>query len=247
MAAALCSLRSRLALWAPLLTAVLLSACQPAPSGASFFPLEAGHRWTYRVTTTLEDDSSPERETLTLRAYGSEKLAELGEQAAWRRHSDSGIDYWLRTDETGIYRVASQSVLDEHVQSDTARRYVLKTPLQPGTQWQAYTTAYLLLRSNEFPREIRHAHPKIPMNYQIMESNLTVDSPAGQFKNCLRVQGLATLRLYADPATGWRDLPLTTQEWYCAGIGLVRMERQEPAHSAFLTGGTRTLELESWE
>jgi hypothetical protein len=41
-------------------------------------------------------------------------------------------------------------------------------------------------------------------------------------------------------------MPLTTLEWYCPGIGLVRMERSEPAGSAFLTGGTRTLELESW-
>lgn len=248
MAATLRSLRSMLALLVAV-TATLpwLSACQPTASSNSFFPLEAGHHWTYRVTTTLEDDSSPEVEALTLRALGAEKLSELGDQAVWRRHSDSGVDYWLRVDETGIYRLASQSVLDEHVQSDTARRYVLKTPLQPGTQWQVPTTAYLLMRNNEFPREIRHAHPKIPMNYQIMESNLTVDSPAGRFKNCLRVQGLATLRLYADAASGWRDLPLTTQEWYCAGVGLVRMERREPARSAFLTGGTRTLELESWE
>jgi hypothetical protein len=70
--------------------------------------------------------------------------------------------------------------------------------------------------------------------------------PAGHFDRCLRVRGSASVRIYADPASGWRDMPLTTLEWYCPGVGLARMERSEPAGSAFLTGGTRTLELESW-
>ncbi len=234
----------------PLLVLVLsglLAACRPADSADAFFPLAAGHRWTYRVTTAMDDDSSPERETLTLEALGAEQVTVLGDQSAWRRRSDSGVDYWLRADASGIYRVGSKSVLDEEVQGDKTRRYVLKAPFVPGTQWQTQTTAYLLMRNNEFPREIRHAHPQILMLYQIMQSNLTVDTAAGQFENCLLVKGLATVRLYADPAAGWRDMPLTTQEWYCARVGLVRMERREPAHSGFLTGGTRTLELESWQ
>ena len=42
-------------------------------------------------------------------------------------------------------------------------------------------------------------------------------------------------------------MPLTTLEWYCPGVGLVRLERSEPVKSAFPSGGTRTLELESWQ
>jgi hypothetical protein len=55
------------------------------------------------------------------------------------------------------------------------------------------------------------------------------------------------VRVYADPVSGWRDMPLATTEWYCPGTGLVKLERSEPAQTAFLTGGTRTLELESWQ
>jgi hypothetical protein len=223
-----------------------LAACRQSPSNDSLFPLDAGHRWTYRVTTRLGEDTS-ERESLTLRTLGREVVAALGDEAAWRRRSDSGVDYWLRADASGIYRVASKSDLDPEPKPDNPRRFVLKAPFSVGTQWQATTTAYLLMRQNEFPREIRHTHPGVPMTYQIEALAEVLDLPAGHFERCVRVRGVASVRLYADPTSGWRDLPLTSLEWYCPGVGLVRMERSEPAASAFLTGGTRTLELESWE
>lgn len=236
---------------APLACAALtllagLAACQRRPAADEWFPLDAGHRWTYRVTTRGVDTDTSIRESLTLRALGADKVPALGAEA-WRRRSDSGVDYWLRADATGIYRVASKSDLDAEPQPDKPPRFVLKAPFSVGTQWQSTTTAYLLMRRNEFPREIRHTHPSVTMRYVIDAANESVDTPAGHFEHCLRVSGTASVRVYADPATGWRDMPLTTTEWYCAGVGLVRMERSEPAKLAFLTGGTRTLELESWQ
>jgi hypothetical protein len=35
--------------------------------------------------------------------------------------------------------------------------------------------------------------------------------------------------------------------WYCEGVGLVRLVREEPAHATFLTGGTLTMELTAWQ
>jgi hypothetical protein len=225
--------------------AASLAGCQRDTPADGWFPLAAGHRWTYRVTTRGDDDTS-ERESLTLRTLGPETVPALG-ASAWRRRSDSGIDYWLRADASGIYRVASKSDLDAEPQPDKVPRFVLKAPYTIGTQWQSTTTAYLLVRRNEFPREIRHTHPSVTMLYTIAAVDEAVETPAGRFAHCLRVQGSASVRVYADPASGWRDMPLTTTEWYCPRVGLVRVERSEPAKSAFLTGGTRTLELESWQ
>jgi len=229
-----------------LMLTVCLTACQRHAPSDEWFPLDAGHRWTYRVTTRGDASDPGTRESLTLRTLGAESHPALG-AAAWRRRSDSGIDYWLRADDTGIYRVATKSDVDAEPRPDQPPRFVLKAPYGVGTQWQSNTTAYLLMRSNDFPREIRHTHPSVPMRYVIDAVNESVDTPAGHFDHCLRVQGTASVRLYADPASGWRDVPLTTTEWYCTGIGLVRMVRSEPAKSAFLSGGTRTLELESWQ
>jgi len=226
---------------------VASSGCQRGAPADDWFPLVAGHRWTYRVTTRDDGNDAPStRESLTLRTLGTEVHPALG-GTAQRRRSDSGLDYWLRADASGIYRVASKSDLDAEPLPDRPPRYVLKAPYGVGTQWQAPTTAYLLMRRNEFPRELRHTHPAVTMRYAIDAANESVDTPAGRFDHCLRVQGTASVRVYADPASGWRDMPLTTTEWYCRGVGLVRMERNEPARLAFLTGGTRTLELESWQ
>lgn len=236
-----------------------LTACSGAPpEPAALFPLEAGQVWTYRAVTE-EENLPPERGTLVLRTLGAETLEGapgLEAGPAWRRRSDSGVDYWLRADATGIYRVATQTDLQAEPQADgldaqgqassSPRRYVLKAPYTVGTQWQATTTSYLLKRRQDFPREIRHTHPSVVMNYVIEATGEKLSTAVGDFDDCLRVRGLASVRLFADPVAGWRDMPLTTVEWYCRGVGLVRLQREEPAGSAFLSGGTYTLELIEW-
>jgi hypothetical protein len=157
------------------------------------------------------------------------------------------VDYWLKSDDSGIYRVASKSDLEDLPRQDPEPRFVLKAPIAVGTTWRSSTTAYLLRRRQEFPPELKHSHPAIPMNYVIEATGEKVKTAAGEFPDCLRVKGTATLRLFADPVVGWKDMPLTTLEWYCKGVGLVRVERSEPANSTFLTGGTQTLELVAWE
>ena len=220
-----------------------LAGCDTPPPSLSYFPLDAGHRWTYDLKTEWEQEGA-EHETRVLSTLGRDTI-ESGD--AWRRHSDGGADYWHRIDDTGIYRVASKSELDAEPRPDAVRRYVLKTPLTVGSSWQAPTTTYLLRRRNEFPREIRHTHPTVPMIYTIDAVGQAVDTRAGRFDDCLRVRGQATVRLFADPVAGWRDMPITTTEWYCKGVGLVRVTRDEPASSTFLSGGTQTMELTEWQ
>ena len=81
------------------------------------------------------------------------------------------------------------------------------------------------------------------MTYTIAALGETVEVRAGRWEGCVRVRGVATLKLFADPVAGWRDVPLVTTEWYCPGVGLVKPLREEPARSAFLIGGTVTMEL----
>ncbi|MDO9283696.1 MAG: hypothetical protein Q7U26_02290 [Aquabacterium sp.] len=221
----------------------MLAACSGPPASTSYFPLAAGHRWVYELSTEWENNTG-ERETLVLQTLGSESL-ESGQ--AWRRRSDSGIDYWLRADDSGIYRVATKTDLQEAPEPDKLPRFVLKMPLAVGTSWQATTTSYLLKRNADFPPEIRHTHKPVMMNYRIEALGQPVATRAGRFNDCIRVQGTAVMKLFADPVVGFKDLPLDTTEWYCKGVGLVKVQRAEPAHSTFLAGGTMTLELIEWQ
>jgi hypothetical protein len=74
-----------------------------------------------------------------------------------------------------------------------------------------------------------------------------VQVPAGRFEGCLRVDGLAHVRLWVDEAKQWRQVPLNTREWYCSGVGLVRLERQELTPTKMMVGGTLTMELQAWQ
>ena len=224
----------------------VLSGCTPNQTGSQMFPLDAGRSWTYRLVTTFDDASQlPERETLVLSARGSETLK--GE-ALWRRRSSNGSDYWLRSDDTGIARVASQGAMDVEPQPDEPARYVLRLPYVVGTQWTAPTGSYVYQRRNEFPRELRHLkrYQSLQMKYRIEAIDELVKTPAGEFTGCLRVGGRADIRLYVDELFTWKDVPMLTREWYCPGVGLVRVERAEVSPSKFIVGGTLAMELTAW-
>lgn len=223
--------------------ALLLAACGAEAPQASLFPLEAGHRWVYDLRTEWESQQL-EHETRILSTEGE---ATVGDTPAWRRRSADGVDWYLRADESGVYRIASKSDLDAEPLPDAAPRYVLKAPIAVGTSWQTPTAPYLLRRKADFPPEVRHSHPTVPMHYVIEALDAAVEVRAGRFERCVRVRGQAALKLFADPVVGWRDMPLVTTEWYCHGPGLVKLVREEPANSTYLVGGTVTMELLQWQ
>jgi hypothetical protein len=222
--------------------ALLVAACGGTPQ-EPFFPLEEGHRWRYQLTTAYDDGAADTlTESLELRARGASDVAGA---PAWKRTSSTGTAYWLRHDGTGVYRVAMQGPLDAAPRSDTTPRYVLKKPFVPGTQWEADTTAYVLRRRNEFPPELRHLarYRSLPMKYRIAQVDAQVETRAGRFANCLRVDGTGEIHLYVDELFAVRGVPFTTREWYCPQVGLVRLERIERSPTKFIAGGTLTMEL----
>ena len=131
--------------------------------------------------------------------------------------------------------------------ADEPHRYVLQRPYALGTQWQALTTAYALQRRSEVPKEVRRFHKPFPMTYTIAALDDSVSVPAGSFEHCLRVDGRAKVRLYVDAQFNWRDIELTGREWYCPGVGLVKLEREELSPSRFMIGGRVELALAQWQ
>jgi hypothetical protein len=233
-------LRARLAV-APL-GALCVAACGDGDHDA-YFPLASGHEWTYQVTWQRGDPVQTLQERLTLRTRGADTI---GGGRAWRRRSDTGTDYWLRADDSGVFRVASKTDLQPDPQPDEPRRYVLRQPYAVGTQWVVTTTPYVLQRRHEFPQTQYQRHTRLDMHYRIAAVGERITTAAGAHADCLRVEGQATLRVFFDAQGAWRDSPVTHREWYCRGIGLVRLERHEPSASKLLDGGAVTLELLAW-
>ena len=220
----------------------VLAGCSRSRSDTekSFFPLDEDRSWTYRITKNIDEATEPDIDHLSFMMKGPQQLESGPTQ---RRHSDNGVDYFLRSDEQGIYRAGSRNTLDENPTPDDPLRFVLKKPFVVGTQWQATTVPYLLQRRNEVPREVRYTSKPIMMVYSIAALDQKVETPAGQFEGCIKVTGEAKIKLYVDAQFSWRDIPLFTSEWYCPGVGLVRVERVETSPSKFMRGGNQTLDL----
>jgi len=226
--------------WFAWVAAFAFIGCSSEPAG--YFPKEKGAKWTYRVvTTTMRGDVT--ETPFHIESLGSQRLE--GKDYFIRRTS-SGTDYLLREDETGIYRIGERTIIDHLPRLDPQPRYVLKLPLQPGTEWRADTHPYVIRRIHPYV-EYYHRSITFPMTYRIVSSNATVSVPAGIFENCIEVIGEADLTLYVDPRIGWGELPVITHEWYAKGVGLVKIERTEKLDTGVFLGGTMVWELTEFD
>jgi hypothetical protein len=63
-----------------------------APAGDPMFPLTEGRSWKYHSVIAYDDGADSQHEDLEITSRGKEQV---GEQVAWRRRSDLGVDYWL--------------------------------------------------------------------------------------------------------------------------------------------------------
>lgn len=201
--------------------------------------MHKGARYDYAVTQSGGSTDGP------LYADWSIELTRIeqrdGQPVYVRRHSE-GVEFHLLADEMGVRRIASRVEIDQEATPDAEPRWVLKAPYVVGTEWTTTTVPYFLMRKNEYPRELKNTHQAL-MTWKIEAVDEVVETPAGRFQPCMRVEGVAHLNLYTDPVNGFNDVPLIGREWYCRGVGLVKFERTEKVPAGFMTGGTLQAEL----
>jgi hypothetical protein len=225
---------------------LLLAGCTPEPKGDSYFPLQVGSRWTYDLTSDIDGAISHDTQVSSVPRtidYAS------GDQVFVRRaevEGGIGVEYWLRHDKVGISRIAQRTDVDEIAKLDPNARTVLKLPLTVGASWMVPTQTFVIGPKTDLgQRDIKM--PKVLMTNVVegMEEEVTV--PAGTFKHCARVIGNGILPLYLDAVQGFKDIPIVNREWYCKGVGLVKVERVEQLSSTLFSGGMITMELTSYE
>lgn len=222
-----------------LLGAAALSACTSEGPGPVWFPLRAGEVQRFEVRYEGDAERAPEAWTLRTQA----PVRWEGETLIPRVHSE-GVTFLLKADAQGVRRLAHQTELDREPLPDDKAQWVLKAPYTEGTEWSTVTVPYLLMRKNEYPRELKHSH-KVQMNWRIESAKAEVKLRSGKtLSPCLHVRGEAFLNLYTDPVNGFTDVPITSHEWYCQGQGLVKFMREEKVTAGFLTGGKLTAELD---
>ena len=229
------------------LALVSLTACDQPAKDNPLFPLAAGKQWTYQIETVYDaPDAKTTTHTLEIRNIGSAQLSD-GSQA-WVRRSNNGHEYWLVTDNTGINRVALKSPSKEQALMDIEPRTVLPAGLAVGSTWTNTTVPYFLRRRNEKPAEFRYLnkYKDLPMVFKVVDMNTALQTPAGNFEHCVRVDGSMEVMLWHDEAFAYKPTPILSREWYCPGVGLAQVERVEPTTAKLFQGGTMRMRLLSY-
>ncbi len=223
----------------------LLTSCSNNAAGIpEYFPLNSGWKWQYEMITTTNTGKATE--VYTVENIGFKDYGDGIE--GWERRNSLGNFYLFRTDGAGVYRTAVRNEIEDHMRPDTEkpRRFVLKEPLIKGTAWQVPSVPYLMKKAFDWPYELKFSHP-ITLLYEIDALDTSITVKAGEFKNCLAVSARHQLRVYIDPVAGFQEIAISQKEWYCKGVGLVKLIRDEPVvKSNFYFGGSQSFELVSW-
>ena len=235
---------TRLALLSAVLAA--LAGCSQSPSlGDSYFPLEVGATWEYDVASDINSILTHETYTLSV-----DRIIDTDAGDVYVRRVDVpgtiGVEYWLRKEKDRITRIAQRIDADEQAKLDRNPRVVLKLPVAVGATWMVPTDPFVIAPKLEMGMGTTKM-PKVLMSYSIEAVDETVTVPAGTFKNCARVSGNGNMNLYLDGVQGFRDIPVVNREWYCQGVGLVKVERSELLQSAYYSSGQIKMELTAFK
>ena len=111
-----------------------------------------------------------------------------------------------------------------------------------GATWMVPTELFVIAPKLEMGMGTTKM-PKVMMTYIVEAMDETVAVPAGTFKSCARVAGNGNFTLYVDAVQGFRDVPIVNREWYCKGVGLVKVERSETLQSPYYSSGQIKMEL----
>jgi len=219
----------------------VLVGCGAQPDADALYPLEPGLRWEYSVVTERKG-AAPERSTRTMENVERRRFA--GEPGIAIRRNENGSRYYLAERDDGYYRVAVKSVASHTPIMDQPETKILPLPATVGTSWREPAHAYLLDRARTFISE--HAPGNtVTLDYRIEADDVAVDVPAGRFRHCVLAVGTAHFHLGAGAGFAPSEVPIEQREWYCPGVGLARLERDErlTSEQRMITGGHISMKL----
>lgn len=225
---------------------LLLGACQSDEQEQNlYFPLENDWRWQYRVTEDLIDQQNERTFVIENRGLAEFQWPDNDPGPVYIRRTSDGTDYYFSRDETGIHRIARRTLVEYQPRFDSTPRMVLPVTPDPdsGFQWHLETRPYAL-RPGRMMAIPDPGEQAFTLAYEVLDDQAVVRVPAGEFRHCLKVKGLNTINIYADPRTGYEEVTITQTEWYAPGVGLVKLVRDEPMDLELFKGGTITFELE---
>ena len=242
--------RARLICFILLCALLLLSACreaeESAPEGAAntnaqpaaptttttavspcdhpYYPVRAGARWQYRLTT---QGTGPTEQTITRTDITADSFTERHEftggttmTTGWRCDSEGLAALEYGNVSTGQATVRMETLSSEGVNIPAADRW------QPGTTWNSrYEVRGGMSGAANANLGMQMTGPVEIASRIVGQESVTV--PAGTF-DAMKVESTITLRLSTN--VGGRTAPMPpmtfrTNTWYARGVGVVKIEQ----------------------
>lgn len=218
-----------------LVAGTLLAGCNGPADPDSLYPLTPGLTWHYRVTLQRAGEGA-EQHDRTMTNVAREYFA--GEDNIAIRRNEHGTRYYVARREDGLYRVAVKSVSKTVPIMDQPPVKILPLPAETGATWRQPAHTYMLDRAKTFISE-HTPDNTVMLDYRIEATDAEVRVPAGHYSGCVLVIGQTTFHLGSGVGFAPSDVPIVQKEWYCPGVGLVRLSRDERLTSddRTITGG----------
>ena len=211
--------------------------------GDEYFPLEEGKSWNYTLDFVSPDGKKKKQLEIRTEGEASFKSVEDEVEGMIRRTSD-GTDYFIQERSDGYYRVGKRVIVETKPQADKEARLVLPKGrnLRVGYTWTLETSPYVMHWMPPFIEANASIKP-FDLVYEIAALDETVETPAGVFEKCVRVDGTGKMVFYADASAGYQEILINHTEWYAPGVGLVKLERDEPLNTSIMKGGKVSMVL----
>ncbi|WP_028293361.1 hypothetical protein [Oceanobacter kriegii] len=242
----------------------VLTGCSSPSEPHGWFPLQPGYHWSYQVTERVSEaveERFGDAEAVTathIRRFDVETravastdyfndLLEGDSAPVFARYTSDGTRYFYSVTDEGVMQLGVQNLIEYRPRLRTEPLLTIPAldVLQHGISWNMPTRPYLL-HSTQSHVAWNRASNGFELTFELVEEGITLATPAGRFDNCILLEGRALIGLYADPRLGYQEVEVTQKEWYAPGVGLVRLERNEPMDLAMFKGGSVQFELVSF-
>lgn len=212
-------------------------------AGNDYFPLSEGTAWTYSLDFAMPDGKNKKQISIRTLGESSFKTEDAEVDGVVRRTSD-GTEYFVQERSDGFYRVGKRVVVETKPQADKTARLILPKGknLRVGYTWTLDTSPYVMHWMPPFIEANGSIKP-FDLVFEIASLDETVQTPAGVFEKCVRVDAAGKMVFYADASLGYQEILINHSEWYAPGVGLVKLERDEPLNTDIMKGGKVTMLL----
>lgn len=228
--------------WAALVLG--LAACSGGMGSSDYFPTGKGRTWNYTLSYELPE--SKRQEQISLTAVGNKPVyyPESKKVSYPVRQSAHGTDYYIEEKDDGYYRVAKRLVVELKPKPDPKPVLILPKGknLRVGYTWSILGNPYTVQWQPPFT-EMNASIKPFDLLYEVAGLNETVETPAGKFEKCVKLEAFGRMTVYADPRTGYKEVDVVHREWYAPGVGLVKLEREEPVELSVIQGGKLSMAL----